>query len=481
MLAHDLGVLLPEVLLALYAMGALLVGVYGRQQEIAGPLCWVTAAVLVLLGLFVGFSSGTDTAFDGAFTADGFGRFAKVLILFGAGVTLMLSEAYMTRRGIMRFEFPVLISLAVLGMMVMVSAGDLMTLYMGLELQSLALYVIAAFRRDSARSTEAGLKYFMLGALSSGLLLYGASLIYGYTGATGFAAISEVVAGEQVSLGLLFGLAFLCAGMGFKISAAPFHMWTPDVYEGAPTPVTAFFATAPKAAAAALFARVLYDAFGAAVADWQQILAFLAVASMFLGSVAAIGQKNLKRLMAYSSIAHMGFALVGLAAGTVEGAQALLIYLAIYVTMNVGVFAFMLTMARDGQPVVEIRDLAGLSKDRPALALGVGALFFSLAGVPPLVGFFGKWQVFAAAVEADLAALAVAGAVASVIGAYYYLRIVKIMYFDAAEAPLDRRMPLVHGVAISVSALAMGLGWLPMVNLFGVPEAAAVAAASLLQ
>ena len=481
MLGHDIGVILPELLLALYAMGALMAGVFLPPKGLDSTLCWVTAGVLWLLAAVIGFSSGADTAFGGAFVTDGFARFSKVVILLGAGTMLVLSESYMARRGILRPEFPVLIALAAVGMMVMVSAGDLMSLYMGLELQSLALYVIAAFRRDSPRSTEAGLKYFMLGALSSGLLLYGASLVYGYTGATGFASISAVVASEPVSLGLLFGLAFLCAGMAFKISAAPFHMWTPDVYEGAPTPVTAFFATAPKAAAGALFARVLYDAFGGAVGEWQQILAFLAIASMFLGSVAAIGQTNLKRLLAYSSIAHMGFALVGLAAGTQAGAQALLIYLAIYVTMNVGVFAFILTMARDGQPVVEIADLAGLSKDRPAIAMAMGALMFSLAGIPPLVGFFGKWQVFAAAVEAGLAALAVAGAVASVIGAFYYLRIVKIIYFDATDDPLDRRMPLPHGVALGVASAAMGLGWLPMVNLFGVPEAAASAAAALLQ
>ena len=338
--------------------------------------------------------------------------------------------------------------------------------------------VSGGFRRDSLRSTEAGLKYFVLGALSSGLLLYGASLVYGYSGSTKFSAIAEVAA-DGGSLGMLFGLAFLCAGLAFKISAAPFHMWTPDVYEGAPTPVTGFFATAPKAAAAALFARVLYDGFGGAVADWQQILAFLAVASMFLGSIAAIGQTNLKRLMAYSSIAHMGFALVGLAAGTEEGARSLLIYLAIYVSMNIGVFAFILTMERDGKPVTEISDLAGLSKARPGQALAMAALFFSLAGIPPLVGFFGKWFVFMAAVEAGLTPLAAAGAVASVIGAFYYLRVIKIMYFDEAGQGLTGSMPLVHGLALGVSALIMGVGWLPVVNLFGVPVLAEAAAASL--
>jgi len=481
MASGDLYTVLPELLLAIYAMTALMAGTYGRQDALAGALCWTTAVVLALLAVIVGFGSGETYAFNGTFVSDGFGRFAKVVILSGASVMLVLSAGYMERRGMLKYEFPVLIALAVLGMMVMVSAADLMTLYMGLELQSLALYVVAAFRRDSARSTEAGLKYFVLGALSSGLLLYGASLTYGYAGATGFASISAVVRTEELSLGLLFGLAFLCVGLAFKISAAPFHMWTPDVYEGSPTPVTAFFATAPKAAAAALFARVLYDAFGGATGDWRQILVFLAIASMFLGSIAAIGQTNLKRLMAYSSIAHMGFALVGLAAGTEEGATALLVYIAIYVTMNVGVFAFILTMERDGQPVTDISDLAGLATARPATALAMGALFFSLAGIPPLVGFFGKYYVFMAAVNAGLTPLALAGAVASVIGAFYYLRIVKLMYFDEAEQGLTGKLPMVHGIALTICALAMGVGWLPGINLFGVAGAAEVAAAGLLQ
>ena len=480
MLAQDLSVVLPELILAVWALGALMWGAFAREGA-STAITWTTVALFAGLGLTAGLGSGHATAFNGAFVADGFARFAKVVVLFGAAAILALSAGYMTRRGMMKFEYPVLISLAVLGMMVMISAADLMTLYMGLELQSLALYVVAAFRRDSPKSTEAGLKYFVLGSLASGLLLYGASLVYGYTGATKFESIAHVVATEEMSLGLIFGLSFLCMGLAFKISAVPFHMWTPDVYEGAPTPVTAFFATAPKAAAAALFARVLFDGFGAAVSDWQQILVFLALASMFLGSIAAIAQTNLKRLMAYSSIAHMGFALVGLSAGTQAGASALLIYIAIYVTMNVGVFAFILTMERDGRPVTDIADLAGLAKERPAQALALAALFFSLAGIPPLVGFFGKWYVFMAAVEAGLTPLALAGAVASVIGAFYYLRIVKLIYFDVTERPMTGAMPLVHGVALSVAAAAMGLGWLPMVNLFGVPEAAEAAAAALLQ
>jgi NADH-quinone oxidoreductase subunit N len=480
MIGTDLQVMLPELLLAGYAMAALIWGVFRGGDAGTEALLWVTSGVFVALALWIGFAPAEKaSAFRGAFLDDGFARFAKVLLLGGAAAMLMLSIDYLRRTHLLRFEFPVLVALAVLGMMMMVSAGDLMALYLGLELQSLALYVIAAFRRDSVRSTEAGLKYFVLGALSSGLLLYGASLVYGYTGATGFAAIAGVVGAEGVGLGLLFGLVFVCAGLAFKISAVPFHMWTPDVYEGSPTPVTAFFASAPKVAAAALFARVLFDAFGGAVADWQQILAFLATASMFLGAVAAIGQTNIKRLMAYSSISHMGYALVGLAAGSETGVQALLIYLAIYVVMNVGVFAFILNMQRDGAPVTDIRALAGYASAEPGRALGLFLLLFSLAGVPPLVGFFGKFYVFVAAVDAGLVWLAVAGAVASVIGAFYYVRIVYLMYFGTGETPLTGSMPLTHAFFLAASAAAMTLGWLPSINLFGVEGLALAAAATL--
>ncbi len=361
--------------------------------------------------------------------------------------------------------------------MIMVSAGDLLSLYMGLELQSLSLYVIAAFRRDSLRSTEAGLKYFVLGALSSGLLLYGASLVYGYTGTTVFSQITTVVADEGMSLGLLFGLAFLVTGMAFKVSAAPFHMWTPDVYEGSPTPVTGFFATAPKMAAAGMMARLLHDAFGNAIGDWQQILIFLSFASVFLGSIAAIGQTDIKRLMAYSSIAHMGFALMGLAAGSEEGVQALLIYMAIYVTTNVGVFAFILNMERDGQAITDIKSLSMYSRVAPARAGALAVLMFSLAGLPPLVGFFAKFYVLTAAVNAGLTWLAIAGVIASVIGAYYYLRIVFLMYFGEAGDALNGKMSTLHWVFLGGSSGAMVVG---IVNLFGVETIAGMAAATLL-
>jgi NADH-quinone oxidoreductase subunit N len=476
MLAENLNVVAPEVALAVFAMAMLMWGAYARR-EVGGAVLWVSCALLVAVGLFVGFQpEGTRTAFEGSFVSDGFARFSKVLILFGAAATLALSHAYLVKAELMKFEYPVLILLATVGMMTMVSAQDLIVLYLGLELQSLALYVVASFRRDSLRSTEAGLKYFVLGSLSSGLLLYGASLTYGYSGTTAFAGIAQAGGGGPLPIGLVFGLVFLSAGIAFKVSAAPFHMWTPDVYEGSPTPVTAFFATAPKVAAAAMFARVLFDAFGGAVSDWQQILALLAVASMFLGAVAAIGQRNIKRLMAYSSISHMGFALMGLAAGTQQGAQSLLIYLAIYVTMNVGTFAFILNMERDGKPVTDIAALGNYSRVEPARAAALAVLMFSLAGVPPLVGFFGKFYVLLAAVEAGLVWLAVAGVIASVIGAFYYLRIVYLMYFGEAAEPMDGRMPAVHWALLGVTSLAMVLG---IVNLFGVETLAASAAATL--
>jgi NADH-quinone oxidoreductase subunit N len=388
-----------------------------------------------------------------------------------------MSQDYMARRGLLRFEYPLLVALAAVGMMMMVSAGDLIALYMGLELQSLALYVVASLRRESVKSTEAGLKYFVLGALSSGLLLYGASLTYGYAGTTLFSGIIEAAGEGQVSLGLLFGLVFLSSGLAFKISAVPFHMWTPDVYEGAPTPITAFFATAPKVAAMGLFARLLHDAFGGVVGDWQQIIAFLSLLSMFLGSFAAIGQTDIKRLMAYSSIAHMGYALMGLAAGTALGVQALLIYMAIYVTMNVGTFAFILSMERDGQPVTQISSLAMYSRTDPGRALAMLVLLFSLAGVPPLVGFFGKLYVLRAAYDGGLAWLAVAGVIASVVGAYYYLRIVYLMYFaEARDDGLDANGSSVLWAFLALPALMMVAG---VINLFGIEGAAAAAAAAL--
>ena len=475
MIQADLNILLPEIVLSVYAMLGLLGAVYTGKDKMAGMLVWLTAALMVALALYIGTTGGTHEAFDGMFRDDGFARFAKVMILLSAAAVLVMGQEYMARRDLLRFEYPMLVALSAVGMMVMVSAGDLMALYMGLELQSLALYVIAALRRDSAKSTEAGLKYFVLGALSSGLLLYGASLVYGYTGTTLFSGI-VVAADGQAPLGLLLGLVFVISGLAFKVSAVPFHMWTPDVYEGAPTPVTAFFATAPKVAAMSLFARVMHDAFGNVVGDWQQVVALLSVLSMFLGAVAAIGQRDIKRLMAYSSIAHMGFALMGLAAGTVFGVQAMLIYLAIYVTMNVGTFAFILSMHKDGQPVTDINSLHLYARTNPTRALAMLILLFSLAGVPPFLGFFGKFYVLRAAYEGGLAWLAVAGVIASVIGAFYYLRIVYFMYFGEESDPLDRpQSPVLWGLLMASAAIML----VGVINMFGIEGIAQAAAATL--
>ncbi|UWR27681.1 NADH-quinone oxidoreductase subunit NuoN [Sulfitobacter sp. S223] len=479
-MTNDILQILPETILAGTAIAGLMAGAYGGKDAIARPLLWAIAAVMVVLALMVSASSSTTVeSFNGMFINDGFARFAKIVILISAACVLVMSEGYMKTRGLLRFEYPILVALSAVGMMVMVSAGDLMALYMGLELQSLALYVVASLRRDSVKSTEAGLKYFVLGALSSGLLLYGASLVYGYAGTTLFSGIITTAQSGETSVGLLFGIVFLISGMAFKVSAVPFHMWTPDVYEGSPTPVTAFFATAPKVAAMALFARVLHDAFGNAVSDWSQIVALLSVLSMFLGAVAAIGQTNIKRLMAFSSIAHMGYALMGVAAGTAFGVQAMLVYMAIYVTMNIGVFAFILLMEKDGAPVVDISSLNMYSKNHPGRAFALLVLLFSLAGVPPFLGFFGKLYVLRAAYEGGLAWLAIAGVIASVIGAFYYLRIVFFMYFgeDKSDALDQNRGGLLGGFLIA-SAVIMVVG---IINMFGVEGAAALAAATLVQ
>jgi len=477
--AVDISVVLPEIVLAVFAMTALLVAVYTRKDELAMVLVWSTSAILVLVAMWIGLAPHDNrSAFGGMFIDDSYSRFAKVMILLSTAAVIFMSQDYMRRRGLLRFEYPVLVTLASVGMMVMVSAGDLMVLYMGLELQSLSLYVVAALRRDSVKSTEAGLKYFVLGALSSGMLLYGASLTYGYAGTTQFAGIVSTATEGSLPLGLLFGLVFLAAGLAFKISAAPFHMWTPDVYEGSPTAITAFFATAPKVAAILLFGRLLHGAFGDAVADWQQIIAFLSLLSMFLGAIAAIGQTNIKRLMAYSSIAHMGYALLGLAAGTAAGVQAMLVYMAIYVTMNIGAFAFIMSMERNGLPVTDIKSLGMFARRDPMRAFAVLVLMFSLAGVPPLLGFFGKLYVLSAAMDAGLVWLVVAGVVASVIGAFYYLRVVYYMYFGEEVEALDSpREPLLSVFALG-SAAAMVIG---VINLFGIEAPAAIAAATLVQ
>lgn len=479
MIYDDLNIIFPEIFLSVYAMVALLGVVYTSKDELAKRLTWVTAFIFILVAFLIIFSEEkTEIAFGGMFIDDAFSRFSKIIILLSAAVVLVMGQEYMSRRGFLRFEYPLIVTLSVVGMMVMVSAGDLMSLYMGLELQSLALYVIAAFKKDSVKSTEAGLKYFVLGALSSGLLLYGSALVYGYSGTTLFSGILSNVSTDVTSLGLLFGLALVIAGLAFKVSAVPFHMWTPDVYEGAPTPVTAFFATVPKMAAICLFIRVMYDAFGNIINDWQQIIALLSILSMFLGAFAAIGQTDLKRLLAYSSIAHMGYALIGLAAGTEFGVQSVLEYMTIYITMNIGVFAIVMSMQQDGQSVTEIASLKMISETDPGKAIALVILLFSLAGIPPMLGFFAKFEVLRAAINAELLYLAVLGVLASVIGAFYYLRIVYFIYFgEMPETPLDDAKSPILRTIWTASAAIMIFG---IVSLVGVEQMAKAAAFSLL-
>ena len=430
---YSLHPVLPELVLAVGTLLLLLIGAFRgeRSTTLVGALALV---LLVVTGvLVVSLPAGRLVTFGGSFIVDDYARFLKILALIASAVTLLMSADYLGQRRI--FEYVVLVLLSTIGMMVLISAGDLISLYLGLEMMSFALYVVAASNRDNLKSTESGLKYYVLGSLSSGMLLYGASLVYGFTGTVEFAGIAA--AAREAGIGLIFGLVLLLAGLCFKVSAVPFHMWTPDVYEGAPTPVTAFFASAPKVAAMAIFVRVVLTAFPDVTLQWQQIVVFVSIASMALGSVAAIGQRNIKRMLAYSSIGHMGFALVGLAAGTAEGAQGVVLYLSIYVSMTLGSFAVILAMKRKGLATEEISDFAGLSRTNPVLAFFFAMLMFSLAGIPPLAGFFAKFYVFLAAIKAGLFTLSVIGVVTSVIGAFYYLNIVKVMYFDQPVGAVD--------------------------------------------
>ena len=432
---------LPEIVLACTCMALLMLGVF-RGDSSTRSVSWIAVLALVVVGVVLtSVQSGRMVAFGGQFIVDDFAHFMKWLVIIGSSLAIIMSINFNEQESIARFEYPVLILFATLGMFMMVSANDLISLYVGLELQSLALYVVAAFRRDSLKSSEAGLKYFVLGALSSGMLLYGCSLIYGFAGTTSFdglATLFKGLGGTGPSVGLVVGLVFLIAGLAFKVSAVPFHMWTPDVYEGAPTPVTAFFAVAPKIAAIALFIRVLTGPFGVLIADWQQVIVLISIASMVLGALAAIWQDNIKRLLAYSSIGHMGYALIGLAAGTEAGVRGILVYMTIYLAMNVGTFCCVLAMRRHGRMVEGISDLAGLARNQPMLALSLAIFMFSMAGIPPLAGFFGKLYIFLAAIESGLYTLAIIGVLASVIGSYYYLRIIKIMYFDEPAEVFDR-------------------------------------------
>jgi len=419
----------PELLLAVGAVVLLLAGVVFSRERSSG-LAFLSIILLVAVIAVAIWQPAEGVLFNGGFIVDGFARYMKFLVLGGSAFTLILSTSTAKPFGLDKFEYAILVLLATLGMMVMVSANDLMSLYVGLELQSLALYVVAALKRDDAKATEAGLKYFVLGALSSGMLLYGASLVYGFTGMTQLDQIVGAIAGEHRSIGLIFGMVFLLAGIAFKISAVPFHMWTPDVYEGAPTPVTAFFAAAPKVAAMSLIIRVVTVSFGPITHDWQQIVIFLSIASMVLAAFAAIGQNNLKRLLAYSSIGHVGFALVGLSAGTAVGVEGVAVYMAIYIAMTIGMFAALLSLRTSDGYVETIPQMAGLAQKRPFVAAIIAIIMFSFIGLPPLAGFFAKWQVFLAAIDAHLFALAIIGVLASAVSAFYYLRIVKVMYFD---------------------------------------------------
>jgi len=463
--------LLPEFVLGVGAMVLLLVGVY---RPAAATVRFIDGAAIVLLALagiiLAVLPAGKLVTFGGSFVVDEFARFLKILALLGSAAAIAMSIDYARREAQERFEYSVLILLSTLGMLMLISAADLIALYLGLELMSLPLYVIAASHRGALRATEAGLKYFVLGALSSGMLLYGASLTYGFTGTVSFAGIAH--AAGQGGIGLIFGIVFLFAGFCFKVSAVPFHMWTPDVYEGAPTPVTAFFAAAPKVAGMAMFVRTAVMAFPGITSEWQQIVVFVSVASMALGSFAAIGQRNFKRLMAYSSIGHMGFALIGLSAGTSEGVQGVLVYIAIYVTMTLGVFAVILSMRRSTGMVESIDQLAGLARTHPTMAFFLAMLLFSMAGVPPLAGFFAKFYVFLAAIKAGLYLLAVLGVVTSVVGAYYYLAIVKLMYFDEPVGTFEQ-MPYELRVVLAICGLFNIFFFLYPAPLVGIASAAA--------
>jgi NADH-quinone oxidoreductase subunit N len=433
MIYNDLNIIFPEIFLSVYSVVALVGAVYTSKDDVAQKVTWFTAIVFILLAFWMIFSEDkTEIAFGGMFINDAFSRFSKIIILLSGAVVLIMGQEYMTRRGFLRFEYPLIVALSVVGMMVMVSAGDLMALYMGLELQSLALYVIAAFKRDSLKSTEAGLKYFVLGALSSGLLLYGSALVYGYSGTTLFDGILANVNPDAPSLGLLFGLALVIAGLAFKVSAVPFHMWTPDVYEGAPTSITAFFAIVPKLAAIALIFRFCLEPFRSFYFEWTQVIFFLSVASMFLGATAAIAQKSLKRLLAYSSIGHVGYVLIALVAASDQGIRSASIYMFIYLIMNISVFAILLSLKKSDKYVDKINQLTGLSKTNPVVSASLAIIMLSMAGIPPFIGFFGKFYVFIAAIESQQYILAVLGVLASVISAFYYLRIIKGMYFDEA-------------------------------------------------
>ena len=444
---------LPEIFIAVSALALLVAGVYSRKDATNGVGIFAIIVLLVAAILLTGQTAGKVVTFNGLFAVDAFTSFSKVLVLLASGLSLGMALNWLGQEKLGRFEFPVLVLFATLGMLMMISANSLLSLYMGLELQSLSLYVLAAYHRDNAKATEAGLKYFVLGSLASCLLLYGVSLVYGFAGTVSFAGLATALEHGAHNTGVTVGLVFILAGLAFKISAVPFHMWTPDVYEGAPTPVTAFFAVAPKIAAFSLLIRLLVGPFGSLVAQWQQIIILVAIGSLVVGAFAAINQTNIKRMLAYSSIGHVGFALVGLAAGGEEGIRGVLVYLAIYLFMNLGTFAIVLSMRLKGRALEGISDLAGLSKTHPGMALALTIFMFSMAGVPPLAGFWGKLYVFLAAMNQGLIVLSIIGVLSSVVSAFYYLRVIKVMYFDEVTDPLDQRVGTGLSVVMLVNAV----------------------------
>jgi NADH-quinone oxidoreductase subunit N len=456
----DLAPAMTEIFLICVALALLMLGAFRDEEQDTQRFISSLAIMALVVGMFIVLMGDkeTITTFGGLYVTDGFAAFMKALVLLGVAVCLVMTPGFFQKEGVNRFEYTVLALFATVGMLMMISANSLISLYVALELQSLPLYVMTAFHRDRLRASEAGLKYFVLGALASGILLYGCSMIYGFTGTLSFPGLADALSPEKIGegtigVGVVIGLVFVAAGLAFKLAAVPFHMWTPDVYEGAPTPVTAFLAAAPKVAAMALTIRIFYQPFGEWASEWQQIVVFISIASMLLGAFAAIGQSNIKRLLAYSGIGHIGFAFVGLAAGTEQGVNSVLVYIAIYLVMTLGTFACVLALRRNGAPVEQIDDLAGLARQQPLFAGAIAVFMFSLAGIPPLAGFFGKFYVFMAAVDAGLVPLAIIGVLASVVGAYYYLRIVKIMFFDEEIDPIDRSIGSEYAIVLGVAAL----------------------------
>jgi NADH-quinone oxidoreductase subunit N len=474
---NDILPALPEMLLACVALLLVLVAAYGGDSAAnAKRVCSMAMGAIVIAAAMLWQGSDlATTAFSGMFSADSFSAYMKLLVLVGTFAALYMSISPLEQDDINKPEFSLLVLLAVVGMMLMISANDLMSLYMAVELQSLPLYVVAAMRTNSLRSSEAGLKYFLLGALSSGMLLYGASLVYGFAGTTSFDGISAAVASGTLPVAFVVGMVFMICGIAFKISAAPFHMWTPDVYEGSPTPVTALFAIAPKVAAMALMMRLTYGAFGPITVEWSQVLVALSIASMVIGAFGAIMQTDIKRMMAYSSIAHMGYALAGLAAGSHAGVLGVIIYMTGYIFMGAGTFAIILMMRREGKSATKIEDLRGLSKTHPLFAVGLMVMMFSMAGIPPLAGFFGKWYVFLAAVNAGLIPLAVIGVLMSVVGAFYYLRIIRMMYFEESDDPLDADLPMSNRLVLTASLGVILLFFAGLGSLLGAADIAATA------